>query len=304
MTKTGPASGEQLWLDQPGAVERAEREAPSTEIARHAIDLIERGYTVIPNCVPPDIREAAVAGFLRWRDSRREDVARARKGRGYLPRIVNLHLEVPEVLRLFTRCRRALAVQDFCFGYRTSLYSSLFYETGSQQSLHRDSPYFRTVPENFFFGMWVALEDVDLDNGPLFIMPRGHRVRAVDPHALGAAHRRSGLALPPICQDLWDSYQESVRTACRDRGLKERTLQVSRGDAVLWHPLAPHGGRPIVDPRRTRLSIVFHTTPEQVPVYQGDVFFDAEALPSSVPSWGYHEVDGRSVAAFDRVFFG
>ena len=196
---TEPAPGERIWIDRPGALERAKREAPTAEVRFHAIDLIEKGYTVIPGCVPPRDREAAVTGFRSWCERRSEAVFKQRAEWGRLPRIVNLHLDVPELLPLFSKNEPALAVQDFCFGFRTSLYTSLFYETGSEQGLHRDVPYFRTEPENFFFGMWVALEDVDLDNGALLIVPGSHRLQSADPHALGAARRSRGLDIPPAC---------------------------------------------------------------------------------------------------------
>ena len=299
-----PAPGERIWIDRPGALERAKGEAPTAEVRSHAIDLIEKGYTVIPGCVPPRDREAAVTGFRSWCERRSEAVFKQRAERGRLPRIVNLHLDVPELLPLFSKNEPALAVQDFCFGYRTSVYTSLFYETGSKQGLHRDAPYFRTEPENFFFGMWVALEDVDLDNGALLIVPGSHRLQSADPHALGAARRRRGLDIPPVCGELWNEYQTSVQDAAGRLSLSARPLQVSAGDAVVWHPLAFHGGKSISDPGRTRMSIVFHTTPEGVPVYQGDVFFDGNASPCRTCPYDYKSADGRFFVRHGDAHFG
>ena len=301
---TEPAPGERIRIDLPDALERAKQEAPTPEIRSHAIDLIENGYTVIPGCVPPRDREAAVTGFRSWCERRSEVVLKHRAEQGRLPRIMNLHCDVPELLPLFSHNERALAVQDFCFGYRTSAYTSLFYETGSQQSLHRDVPYFCTEPEHFFFGMWVALEDVDLDNGPLLIVPGSHRLQSADPHALGAARRRRGLDIPPVCRELWNEYQTSVQERCRQAKLSAGPLQVSAGDTVVWHPLAFHGGTSISDPGRTRMSIVFHTTPEGVPVYQGDVFFDGNASPSRTSLYDYKSMSGRSFVSWHSVAFG
>ena len=300
-----PLPRERIWIDRPDALERAKREAPTAEVGSHAIELIENGYTVIPGCVPPRDREAAVNGFRSWCERRFKEVSEYRVEMNRIPRIINLHREVPELLRLFSNNERALAVQDFCFGYRTSLYTSLFYETGSEQSLHRDAPYFRTEPENFFFGMWIALEDVDLDNGPLLIVPGSHRVRPIDPAALGAARRRRGLDIPPICAELWSEYQALVQERCREANLSvARPLQVSCGDTILWHPLAFHGGKSISDPGRTRMSIVFHTTPEGVPVYQSDVFFDGNSSPSRTSPFNYKNENGRFFVSGSEASFG
>ena len=297
---------ERIWIDRPDALERAKREAPTAEVGSHAIELIENGYTVIPGCVPPRDREAAVNGFRSWCERRFKEVSKYRAElKKRIPRIINLHSEVPEVLRLFSNNERALAVQDFCFGYSASAYTSLFYETGSEQSLHRDVPYFRTEPENFFFGMWVALEDVDLDNGPLLIVPGSHRLRPIDPHTLGAARRRRGLDIPPICAELWSEYQALVQERCRQANLSvARQLQVFGGDVILWHPLAFHGGKSISDPGRTRMSIVFHTTPKGVPVYQGDVFFDGNSSPSRTSPFSYKSENGRFFVLHKGASFG
>jgi hypothetical protein len=52
---------------------------------------------------------------------------------------------------------------------RATLYSSIFYETGSQQSLHRDTPVFTTRPEYLYFGNTVYLEPAGEENW----LPRG-----------------------------------------------------------------------------------------------------------------------------------
>jgi len=93
-------------------------------------------------------------------------------------------MESPDVEEVFLSSTRALRIQDALFGAPTSLYTSLFFMRGSNQPLHRDIPQFTTVPQNHYFGMWVALEDADEDNGPLTLIRGGHRVPWVDPHEL------------------------------------------------------------------------------------------------------------------------
>jgi ectoine hydroxylase-related dioxygenase (phytanoyl-CoA dioxygenase family) len=295
-----PTPGEVPWLESEGARERARATAPDTEIEKHALELIDRGLTVVPGCVSTEACDAAVEAFRSWCGAHPEYAARHRDEHGHYPRVVNLHEESLATLALFSRNKRALAVQDFCFGYRTALYTSLFYERGSAQPIHRDLPYFRTEPNLFYFGMWVALEDVDAQNGPLVYRPGGHRIPEIDPHALAKARLGADVEIPRISMELWVDYQARVESLCAAAALPAETLEVRKGDTVIWHPLTPHGGAPIADLARTRFSIVFHTTPEHVPVYQGEVFFDALAKPSPDPPWAYRGVDDRLVAAFDE----
>ena len=60
---------------------------------------------------------------------------------GLLQRVVNLHFSVTALQDVFSH---AMEVgQKVCDQYgKATLYSSLFYELGSQQPLHRDTPYF------------------------------------------------------------------------------------------------------------------------------------------------------------------
>ena len=70
--------------------------------------------------------------------------------------------------------KKALYLQDFLYGVKTSLYTSLFFSRGTEQRIHIDIPFFWTYPKNRYFGVWTALEDVDMNNGPLRVLERGH----------------------------------------------------------------------------------------------------------------------------------
>lgn len=67
-------------------------------------------------------------------------------------------------------------------------------------------------------------------------------------------------------------YQDEVVRRATTKGLAKKRIYVKKGDAILWHPLAPHGGAPIENPSRTRLSLVLHTILKGVPVFLMDVF--------------------------------
>ncbi len=156
---------------------------------------------------------------------------------------------------------------------------------------------------HFYFGMWAALEDVDEGNGPLLVWPGGHRIGHVDPDRIASEHHPPGEPVAPICDRLWNEYQAEVERRCMAAGITGEPVLAGKGDTVIWHPLLPHAGAPLGDHHRTRFSIVFHTTPEHVPMYQGNVFFDASAKPSADPKWGYREVDDRLVADHGEAEF-
>ena len=47
---------------------------------------------------------------------------------------------------------------------------------GSQQNVHQDVIHLTPFPPGYMCGVWVALEDIHPDSGPLVVYPRSHRL--------------------------------------------------------------------------------------------------------------------------------
>src|SRR5439155_23973453 len=61
------------------------------------------------------------------------------------------------------------------YGRRAFPFQTLNFPVGTQQHFHTDSIHFSSVPERFMCGVWVALEDITEENGPLVYYPGSHR---------------------------------------------------------------------------------------------------------------------------------
>jgi ectoine hydroxylase-related dioxygenase (phytanoyl-CoA dioxygenase family) len=261
-----------------------------------ALEVVEDGYTVMKGAIPPEQCAAMIARFQALEQQNEALFAPSRNAKGHYPRIVNLHFAFPELVQLLTRNGILLATLDALFGAPVSLYTSLFYEVGSQQPVHRDTPVFATRPEYLYFGVTVYLEPADDENGCLEVLPGGHKIPELDREAMAVQRYGSLDAIPQFDNDIWVEYQNAVVAEGRTRGLQPRKLHVAAGDTVIWHPQLPHGGTPIRDHSRTRFSFVMHVTPEGVPVYHQQVFFaPSKAMPETA-RWGYFDVDGRKIA--------
>jgi phytanoyl-CoA hydroxylase len=306
MGRPGPGGGVMLGLFlQPDAIAQIAGMDIDPLVKGHALEVIAKGYTVVRGAVPPEVCRDTITAFRRFEQANEAIFAANRNEFGHYPRIQNLHSAMPELDRLFTRNPVWLAVQDVLFGAPTALYTSLFYEIGSQQPLHRDSPVFATRPEYLFFGTTIYLEPAGDENGCLEVMQGGHMIPELDREAL--AIRRFGALdkIPDMDGDTWMEYQNAVAEAGRDRRLAVRRLHVRAGDSLIWHPQLPHGGTPIRDASRTRFSFVMHTTPVGVPVYHQDAFFaPSRPFPDKAP-WSYRDAEGRRIADFRHgVGFG
>jgi ectoine hydroxylase-related dioxygenase (phytanoyl-CoA dioxygenase family) len=150
----------------------------------------------------------------------------------------------------------------------------------------------------------VALEDADLENGPLIVVKGGHLLPELDREAMARRFYADLEAVPSSSEELWNAYQDEVALRCRDAGLMPEAVCVNKGDTIIWHPQAPHGGAEILDLNRTRYSLVMHTTPLGVPVYHHNVFFCPSRPVSDKAPWQYVKQSGRRYADFRDVSFG
>ena len=259
---------------------------------------------MIPASLPVELCNQVREGFV---DFTRKNAGIFEHNRGpddHYPRIVNLHTAYTALFDLFRLNETALEVQDFLFGRETALYTSLYYERGSAQDIHRDTPYFATKPEYQYFGMWVALEDTDECNGPLIVVRRGHLIPEFDREAIARRFYPDLSTIDPNSAELFNAYQAEVNRKCEELGLVTEELCVRKGDTIIWHPQAPHGGAAIRDLKRTRHSVVMHTTPLGVPVYHQDVFFNPSKPVGYEAPWPYVEANSRKYADFRDVSFG
>lgn len=264
--------------------------------------LLRDGYVVVPCALSDTTWSDATRDVEVFKARNRSVASRASDPAGRLSRVVNLHLAVPSLASVFSD-NDALAVCDAFFEAETALYTSLYFERGSEQDLHRDSPLFVTRPAGRYLGVWAALEDIDRDNGPLMVVPGSHALPELDVEAMATELYGDASEAPAISDIGWETYQSAVRAQTLERSLEAVEVHVSRGDVIIWHPSLFHGGAPHRTDARTRRSLVMHVTPVGVPVYHQDVFFDPGKHVSDLPVWTYYEHHGRRIARLIEIDF-
>jgi len=273
------------------------------DIRHHARSIIDNGFTVIRGSIPKERCSFLINQFKNFAQSNSEKFKKFLDSDGHYPRIVNLHAAMPELFELFSKNQMAYRVQQALFDATPSLYTSLFYERGSAQTPHRDTPVFSTRPEYFYFGVWVALEDANPENGALQVYRGGHKIPELDREKIALKRFSTLEEIPPTSNDLWIDYQSEVVRRCEDAGLQIESLCVEAGDTVIWHPQLPHGGGPIADLAKSRFSFVMHTTPVGVPVYHQDKFFNPNAEAPIDAPWWYEEIEGAHRVKHTEVNF-
>jgi ectoine hydroxylase-related dioxygenase (phytanoyl-CoA dioxygenase family) len=143
---------------------------------------------------------------------------------------------------------RVLQTLRFLYGREPFPFQTLNFPRGSQQAGHSDQIHFSALPARFMCGVWVALEDVTADNGPLFYHPGSHRLPEYDLYDLGLP------AEPPD----YPAYERAVAALMLERGFKREELRVKTGTALIWSSNIVHGGMPIAREGASRHSQVTH----------------------------------------------
>ena len=159
-------------------------------------------------------------------------------------------------IRAIALAPRVLALLELLYGRGAVPFQTLNFARGSEQRTHADAIHFSTVPSAFSCGVWVALEDIAADAGPLHYYPGSHRLpeyQMLD--CMDVGHTAEGF---PDLDDYARYYEDFIAAVLETAGLSRAELTLTKGQAMIWAAGLCHGGSPIRDPSLTRFSQVTH----------------------------------------------
>jgi hypothetical protein len=221
------------------------------ETRRVAEELDLKGYAVIDfpdpefDQVSAAIRAGLAGGFdlAGWR---RDGHA---AGNGL--RVQDAWQYEASVLRIATN-PGILALLGRLYGRRAWPFQTLNFPVGTQQHYHSDAVHFSSMPERFMCGVWVALEDIGPDQGPLVYYPGSHKwpIYANEHIGLCAATREA-----PFGQQV---YEGMWRALVAESGVRPELFLARKGQALIWAANLLHGGSRHANPALTRWSQVTH----------------------------------------------
>lgn len=148
---------------------------------------------------------------------------------------------------------RVLELLGLLYGRRAIPFQTLNFPVGTQQAIHLDLVHFSSVPERYMCGVWVAFEDTDQENGPLFYYPESHSLPAYVNEHTGT---RGGPPENPFGH--YPGYLSLWKNLTEVRGLKKKHFLAKKGQALIWAANLLHGGEVQKDLKRTRYSQVTH----------------------------------------------
>jgi hypothetical protein len=151
-------------------------------------------------------------------------------------------------VRRIAAAPKLLATLHTLYQRRAIPFQTLNFDRGTEQPAHSDTLHFNSVPRRYMCGVWVALEDIDADSGPLVVYPGSHMLPDFDMHDLG-------LELGP---EHYEEYERLMGEVARAKGFEEVAVTPKKGQAIVWAANLLHGGQAVRNPEKTRQSQVTH----------------------------------------------
>jgi Phytanoyl-CoA dioxygenase (PhyH) len=141
---------------------------------------------------------------------------------------------------------------------------------GSEQDVHQDTIHLTPYPAGYMCGVWVALEDIHPDSGPLMVYPGSHRLPRLYSAVTGTRKVRN---------DDWSEFGEvftpHLQRMLSDAKIEPEYYTPKRGAVLIWHENLAHGGSPRKNDELTRKSMVSHYFARG-----GLAFYDSQGLPA------------------------
>lgn len=155
---------------------------------------------------------------------------------------------ISENVKKIATAPRLLQIIEELYGRKPLPFQTLTFPFGTQQKAHSDTIHFDSEPPDYMLGVWVALEDMDMTNGPIYYYPGSQKLPRVNMQTVGADADPSQ----------YPHYERYIEKLIEREGLKREYALIKKGQAFLWSANILHGGAPRKDMSRSRQSQVTH----------------------------------------------
>jgi ectoine hydroxylase-related dioxygenase (phytanoyl-CoA dioxygenase family) len=165
------------------------------------------------------------------------------------PRFVHPHrrpdLEVGKLSLDYLLDRRIFDIVTTLIGPPLGAQSMFYFKppTARGQAMHQDNTFLRAHPETCI-AAWIAIDDVDEENGGLAVVPGSHRTELVCPE-------------PADLEESFTNAQVPI-----PEGMATVQTVMKAGDVLFFHGSVVHGSQPNTSTDRFRRSLIFHYIPE------------------------------------------
>ncbi len=255
----GLPKGEIPWLDKETSTDDIKKKLSVTNFSEETKATIlswkDNGYAILPGFFDTKTVDAV--------NKEIEDLLEAKKIEFTLGNKIMFANKASELIKGLTVKKELTDILDFLLGRRTTPFQTINFVTGSEQHAHSDSIHMTTYPLGYLVAIWVALEDISEDAGPLSYYPGSHKL----PYLLNDGYERGGNVFTVGADSNYLKYEEKIGEVVKEKKLSKKIFTAKKGDVLIWHANLIHGGEPIARKGATRKSMVVHYFAEDVIKY-------------------------------------
>ncbi len=234
------------WVESPFFYEILKTKKLSAEQEKLATEYYENGYVVVENAFSSEQIDAVISDIKNKGFNSEFPMETHRDER----RVQDLW-QYSEPVKQMACQPSILEKLEFLYEKKVVPFQTLNFIVGSQQKAHSDTLHFSSLPARYMCGVWVALEDITEDNGPLYYFPKSHRT----PEYNFANFKNT---TGDTTYDNYTEYEDFMESYMEVSPFEKKKFYAKKGDALIWSSNIIHGGSPVNDPKSTRLSQVTH----------------------------------------------
>jgi ectoine hydroxylase-related dioxygenase (phytanoyl-CoA dioxygenase family) len=133
-------------------------------------------------------------------------------------------------------------------------FSTINFMKGTEQPMHSDYIHFATLPHNYLLGVWIAMEDINKDSGPLAIVEKSHKFPTLSNEKLNLKIPKNEIEL----KKNYTVYENYIKNLINKNKHEIKELPIKKGDIIIWDANLLHGALKIKNKKLTRKSMVIH----------------------------------------------
>jgi ectoine hydroxylase-related dioxygenase (phytanoyl-CoA dioxygenase family) len=160
-----------------------------------------------------------------------------------------------ENIKKLTLNKNILDTLRLLYGREPFPFSTINFTNPTSQPLHSDSIHFNSYPKGWMVGVWVAFEDCDKNNGTLRIVEGSHKWPQYDYNDIKIKHPDTRIDGE---KKSYREYDLFVKRLVQAKGAKEKSINIKKGNAIIWASNLLHGGTPIANDKVSRKSQAIH----------------------------------------------
>ena len=223
------------------------------DFTKYSDKLSKDGYCIIDLDVDPKLIERVnndISNVIKKKDYKKNSDAYHYNEN---PRIVE-GWKFSKAIKELAVNSKLISLLQYCYQSKPIPFSTINFIKGTEQPLHSDEFHFGSLPHGYLTGIWIALEDIHKDSGPLSIVKKSHKLPLF-------SFEKIGLSIPKSekeFKEYYTMYEAWVREMIKINELEVITPSLKKGQCLIWSSNLLHGAFKIKDKSLSRKSLVVH----------------------------------------------